>query len=147
MKKLAIALIACLAFVQTTYAATSALAESLLEQQAITTAIGTNPEFQNIIPAHQFIIDIRRVTKRINILGDVFYKIVTRSVRSDHDVKEAVDDKADCGNCNSFDDSCSSSHHHRRRHTVTYIAKLNVAPNPGIGPNIVTVLSIKKVHK
>jgi hypothetical protein len=35
------------------------------------------------------------------------------------------------------------SHHNRSKY---YIAKLDVAPNPGIGPNIVTVLCIKPLR-
>lgn len=120
MKNFVLSLIACFLMVQSGYAATSALTESLLEYEAITNAIG-DPSF-TVIPATEFIIDIKRITKKINVLGEVKYKIVTRT-------PEEV--------------PASSRHHHSR--TVKYIAVLNVAANPGIGPNIITVVSIKPV--
>jgi hypothetical protein len=116
MKKFVVFLIACVVMVQAAYGATSALTESLLEYEAITSAIGTDPNFQNIIPPNEFIIDIKRLTKHLDVLGDVEYKILTRSL---------------------------SEHHH---HSIKYIATLNVSPNPGIGPNIITVVSIVHHH-
>lgn len=121
MKKLVISLIACLAIVQG-YAATTALTESLLEYQAITTAIGTDPTFQGIIPPIEFIVDIKRLTKQINSFGEVRYGILTRTVG----------------------DGTSCECH---KHPITkYIATLNVAPNPGIGPFVITVISIVRLH-
>lgn len=119
MKKFLIFLIACVALTQSIHSATSALTESLLEYEAITLAIGSDPNFQNVIPVNQFIVDIKRITKEIAVLGQVKYRIVTRTVTDD------------------------SSRKNRR--TSRYIAKLNVSPNPGIGPNIVTVVSIVPV--
>ena len=122
MKKFIVSLIACITMVQSTYAATSALTESLLEYEAITSAIGTDPTFQNIIPVTEFIIDIKRITKKINVLGKVKYEIVTRA------------------------SSDGSSKHDKHLRSIKYIATLNVAQNPGIGPNIVTVVSVEQVH-
>lgn len=140
MKKFAITLIACLAFVQSAYAATSALAESLLEQQAITSALGTNPNFQDIIPAVEFIVDIKRITPIVKILGHVKYKIVTREVGVEAELVAPAEQK-------TLDSSSSGSHHHRHHHKgTTYIATLDVTPN-GIGPTVITVLSIKKIHR
>ncbi len=129
MKKLAFSLIACLAFTQSTYAATSALTESLLEYEAITSTIGTNPNFQDIISPNEFIIDIKRITRRIDITGLVKYAIVTRVIDG------------------AGDQSSSERRKHRHHHNNTYVATLDVSPNPGIGPNIVTVLSITQRHR
>lgn len=132
MKKLAFSLIASLAFVQSTYAATSALNESLLEYEAITSTIGTNPDFQDIIGQNEFIIDIKRITRRVDVTGIVKYAIVTRVIT---------------GNTLEEHESSSERHKHRHHHDNTYIATLEVLPNPGIGPNIVTVLSITQRHR
>ncbi len=138
MKKFAISLLACLAMTPFTYAATSALTESILEYEAILTALGTNPSFENVIPSTQFIVDIERVTRELDVLGNVDYDIVTRDVgTSNHP------DDCDCG--------CHDRHHkkhknHRDLHAGVkgfhYAVVLNVAANPGIGPNIITVVSI-----
>lgn len=127
MKKFVILLITCIAMVQTSFAATSALTESLLEYNAITNAIGSDPNFQNVIPVDEFIVDIKRLTKRIDILGTVKYGIITRTVTAD----------------NNQDDSRSK--HRKRNRPHRYIATLNVAQNPGVGPNIITVVSIVPV--
>ena len=139
MKKLFITL-ACLACVQSTYAATSALTESLLEYEAITNALGTNPSFADVIPPTEFIIDIQRITRKVNIVGTVKYKILTR-VLGENEVAN--------GDQDLFDSSSDQHHrkHHRHNRTHTYIATLDVEPNPGIGPNIVTVISITQVAK
>lgn len=120
MKKFVVALLTCFALVQSTYAATSALTESLLEFEAITSAIGTDPAFENVIPATEFIVEIERLTKKINVLGTVKYEILTRSETTSHKKKCRIN---------------------------KYIATLTVTQNPGIGPNIVTVDSIVKVRK
>lgn len=130
MKKLVLSLVACFAMVQSTYAATSALTESLLEYDAIISAIGSNPSFENIIPPNEFIIDIKRLTKQIDILGEVKYEILTRSLS---DGTEWVFHESSSGH---------SHKHHKHPRPIKYIATLNVAPNPGIGPFIVTVESI-----
>lgn len=111
MKKLALSIIACLAFASSAYAATSPLVESLLEIQAITNAIGA-PD-QDVIDADEFVTRISRDSDKVESLGRVEYLIRTY---------EAGEDK-----------------------TRNYKAILCVQPNPGIGPNIITVLKIKKV--
>ena len=141
MKKFALSLIACLAFGQATYAATSALTESLLEYQAITSAIGTNPTFENVIGPNEFIIDIKRVTHQVDVLGQVKYEIVTRVIRGIETAREAAIEQE------ILEKHSSGSHHRNKRHRMnTYIATLNVTANPGIGPNIITVVNIKKVN-
>lgn len=118
MKNLVIFLIVCLVFVQSTYAvtATSVLSESLIEYEAILSAIGTDPEFEGVIGSTEFVVDIVRKTDRLNVLGTVKYFIKT----------------------------CTINNKDRCKKLRTYIAVLNVAPHPGIGPHIVTVLSIEK---
>lgn len=123
MKKIVIFFIAFVTMIQSTYAATSALTESLLEYEAITSAIGTDPSFQNVISPTEFIIDIKRLTKEIDILGEVRYGILTRTLSDESD--------QDRNRCK-----------HRHSRPIRYIATLLVSPNSGIGPNIVTVLSI-----
>lgn len=132
MKKFVMTLMACLATVQSIHAATSALTESLLEYEAITSAIGTDPNFQNVITPIEFIVDIKRLTRAIDVTGSVKYEILTQIPNSDGSSSNSVH---------------SHSHHHNHpRRTTTYIAILDVAPNPGIGPNIITVVSISKSH-
>lgn len=126
MKKFIASFIACLALVQSSYAATSALTESLLEYEVITTTIGTDPIFQNIIPPTEFIIDIKRLTRQVNNLGEVKYGILTRVLSSDSTT-----------GCD-----CHKRHHFSNR----YIATLNVAPN-GIGPNKITLVSLVPLHE
>lgn len=126
MKKFFVLLIASVAMLQSAHAATSALTESLLEYEAITDAIGTNPDFENVIPQTEFIIDIKRITKQINILGTVKYRIVTQKPTS------------------TGQEACHKRRKHHRN-TVEYLAILLVSPNPGVGPNIVTVESIEKI--
>lgn len=142
MKKLAITLIACLACFQSAQAATSALTESLLEYEAITNFIG-EPGFTTIGP-NEFIVDIKRITRHIDILGIVQYEILTRLVTNETDdiATAAVDVEA--RHSHSHSDRRGRHHHHRT--TNTYVATLTIVANPGIGPNIVTVDSITKVR-
>lgn len=139
MKKLAVTLFACMALMQSTFAATSALTESLLEFEAITNAIGTNPLFQNVIPATEFITDIDRITPQVDITGNVKYEITTRVLNSASESSLSIEEE-------NFEHYSTSQHRGRHRQNNTYIATLFVSPNPAIGPNIVTVLSIKKTH-
>lgn len=125
MKKFILTLVACLAFTQI-HAATSPLAESLLEYQAITNALGA-PD-QTYIPQTEFIVDVNRITHDVYVLGTVKYKILTRNPSN---LEEPT---VSCGPC---------QHHHRLH---KYIAELLVEPNPGIGPNIITVISIEHTH-
>lgn len=124
MKKFAFSLIACLVLVQSAFAATSALTESLLEYEAIITAIGTDTDFDPL----EFVVDIKRITERIDVLGTVKYRIVTRTVgEENHDRR--------CGHCATLG--------HRIQN---YIATLHITANPAIGPNIIEVVSIDPVH-
>jgi hypothetical protein len=141
MKKLALSLIASLAFIQSTHAATSALTESLLEYEAITSAIGTNPSFENVISATEFIVDIKRITQQVDITGTVKYEILTRILSSPCGINATVEHEA----LETRSSGSHHGHHHCHHNTNTYIATLDVTPNPGIGPNIVTVVSIVKV--
>ncbi len=134
MKKFVITLIACFAAVQSMHAATSPLTESLLEYEAITNAIGGDPSFQDIIPVTEFIVDIRRITRQINTLGEVRYEILTRTINDESG-----------SHCHDSIESHAMKSKHAR--SIKYIATLNIAPNPGIGPNIVTVESIVRAHK
>jgi hypothetical protein len=124
MKKFALTLLASFALAQSAHAATSALVESLLEYDSITSFIGA-PTF-TVIPQTEFIVDIKRITRQIDVLGEVVYRIVTKGP-SDGDL-----------------DSDNHCHRHHANSHV-YIATLLVSPNPGVGPNIVTVLSIVPV--
>lgn len=140
MKKFALSLVACLALVQSAYAATSPLAESLLEYEAITSAIGTDPNFDSIINPSEFIVDIQRITKQVNVLGNVEYKILTR-------LPPPPTALSHCESSSSSSSSHKHKHHHHHHHhhnleTRTYIVTLSVEPNPEIGPNIITVISI-----
>ncbi len=118
MKKFILTFLACVAFAQI-QAATSPLVESLLEYNAIINAIG-NPN-QTFMPQTEFIIKIDRLTKDVDVLGKVKYKIITQA---------------------TFEDECSHIHHKKN----TYVAELLVENNPGIGPNIITVIKIKQLH-
>lgn len=115
MKNLAIIFVAFLACSQTN-AATSALTNSLLEYEAITNFIGA-PNFNTIGP-NEFIVDIKRLTRRVDILGTVEYEICTQEVRA-----------------NAKDNNNDGAFHN-------YLATLLVEPNPAIGPRQVTVISI-----
>lgn len=137
MKKFTICLIACLAFVQSTYAATSALVNSLIEYTAIIDAIGS-PSFE-VIPSTEFIVTIKRTTKQVDVFGKVKYKIVTRNVPA-ADVSVCAEQETS-GDLASASNKCKGKSHK----THTYTATLRVSPNPAIGPNIVAVEKIKKV--
>jgi hypothetical protein len=132
MKKLTVVFIVYLAYIQSVHAATTALTESLLEYEAITNFIGA-PGF-NIIGPDEFIIDIDRITRQVDILGVVKYGICTQLVT-------ALDDNAEPENNNYRE--CDERDHNNKRQDA-YIATLLVTPNPGIGPNIITVLSIAR---
>ncbi len=123
MKKSILTIAACLAFAQI-QAATPSLIESVFEYEAITNAIG-DPN-QTVIPQTEFVTDIRRLTHEVDSLGTVRYKIVTRVQNNNAPVATGM---VDCG-----------CHHNR---TNNYIAELLVEPNPGVGPNIVTVIGIQ----
>jgi hypothetical protein len=120
MKKIIASIIACTVMLQAspTFAATSGLSESILEFEAITSALGTNPAFQGVIPQNEFITKIKRLTKKVDTLGTVKYGIVTKVISNG-----------------------MGGHSHEKHHGV-YLATLNIAPNPAIGPDVITVVSI-----
>ncbi len=138
MKKLALTLMACLAIGSYAHAATSALTESLLEFEAITSAIGTDPDFENVIGPAEFIFDIHRITRQIDVLGKVKYEILTVEPRSTHLANKT------CVICEQNNKTGCGRNNKNRIHK--YIAILNVEPNPGIGPNIITVVNIKPIN-
>lgn len=113
MKKFISCLVACIAITQSSYAALSPLANSVLEYEAIVDAVGA-PQFEDIIGPNEYIVDIARKTKCLDILGKVHYRIVTRDVT----------------NC-----------HLKKCYCVTLIVAPN--PEFEIGPRIVVVVSIK----
>ncbi len=125
MKKLAFSLIASLAIFQSGFAAVTALSESLNEYDAVVSAIGTSSEFSST----EFVVDIKRVTEEVNILGTVRYRIVTRDIA---DLNAA---------------ECGCEHHHRRDRTHQYLAVLDVAANTIPGSNIITVISIEPISR
>lgn len=125
MKKIVLTLIAFLAYAYSTHAATSALTESLLEFEAITDYIGA-PSF-TVIGPNEFIVGINRITRRIDTLGVVKYELCTRELRATTDDGSDDSDNGGRENC--------------------YEATLFVAPNPGVGPNIVTVTSIEECRR
>ncbi len=142
MKKLAITLIACFACFQSAQAATSALAESVLEYQAITNFIG-EPSFSTISPS-EFIVDIKRITPEADVLGTVKYEILTRLVTSEtNDLAAEVNDVEARHHSHS---GRNRNHHKNHCTTNAYVATLTVTTNPIIGPNIITVDSINKVR-
>lgn len=124
MKKVAFSLIASLALIQSAHAAVSPLAESLREYDAIVSALGSDPYFSLVIPPIEFITDIKRLTKKTNVLGEVKYKIIA---------KGPSDPGQGCDN-----------HTHDGQ---VYIATLLITPNPGIGPNIIIVLNVEPAHR
>jgi hypothetical protein len=115
MKKLTLILFTCVALSQAAHAAVAPLYGSVLEYEAITYGIGTNPHFQDVIHPSEVIITIKRMTKQVNTIGEVDYEIVTE--------RPLANGEADL-------------------QTKTYIAKVNVARNPGIGRNLITLVSI-----
>lgn len=123
MNKSLFAFIAYFTIAQYAHAAVAPFYESVLEYEAITSALGTNPNFQSIINPSEVIIDIKRMTQQINSIGEVNYEIVTGTSLANEDktITESKDNNL------------------RKK---SYIAKINVARNPGIGRKIITLLSI-----
>lgn len=129
MKKLFVSLIACLAFSQSIFAACSPLCETIRQIEAILDSISL--QFPNVIPSSESIVDVRRKTKEINTLGEIQYFIVTR-------LPEDNTDDESSNNCREK--------HHKKQHCRTYLATILVTPNPGIGPQVVTVENIERVR-
>lgn len=115
MKKTAFCLIAMFAVLQSSlaFSATSALTESILEYNAILSSI--NGQFPEVIPSTEFIVDIARKTKKIAVFGEVKYVIQT----------------------------CTISNKNKCKKSQFYLATINVARNIGVGPNMITVISIE----
>jgi hypothetical protein len=143
MKRFLISLIGSFSLVQFAYtvvpAATSALTQSLLEYEAITDTLGTDPSFKEAIPATEFIIDIQRMTRDVDILGKVDYRIFTYvpNMNTESNGNQKMP--------KSGSDEVEKSKHALQMHV--YVATIEVSPNPGIGPNIVKVLSIKRAGR
>lgn len=78
MKKFIASIIMSAALVQSVYAAVPPRTESIFEYEAILSAISSDPEFNEVIPVIEFIVDIQRKTKEVNNLGKVKYRIITR---------------------------------------------------------------------
>ena len=118
MKKFVFFLFACLACLQSHEAvgAVSNFAESIRNIEAILEATA-DPEFSDLFKANEYIIDITRKTK-IDLTGKAKYLLTTCLLN-------------EAENC---------------RKIKKYIATIRVEPKPGIGPNIITVLNIKKVN-
>lgn len=134
MKKFILSFIACLAFAQSMYGACSPLCNSEREYGAILEAISI--QFPDVIPTSESIVDIRRKTKEVEVLGIVKYLIVTR-IPSDTPAIEL-----------SCHHSSGKSHKpHQKCHT--YLATLLISPNTGVGPVMVTVENIEQIsgHK
>lgn len=121
MKKLVFTLIACFATIGPLHAALAPLNESISEYQAILDALKV-PD-QSWIPTGEYIIDIKRLTKHVNITGTVLYKIVTRVPSADDSGK------------------------HKDKHTATYVAELVITPPQGIGPLNIQFIKIMKVER
>lgn len=127
MKKIFFSLIASLVLSQTAFAATSPLIESVLEYEAIVDYIGADVD--SVFSASEFIVDIKRLTNRIDCLGEVKYRIVTRDTQTSDD-----------------SDSCRRSERSDNDRLRFYIAILEITANQCIGPNTIEVISIEPVH-
>lgn len=152
MKKLTFAFIACLALFQSaTDAAIPALNASLLEYEAITFAIGNNPDFQTIIDPNEFIVDIRKMRTKVDA-ETITYRITTRT-RDDelvHIASAELRAENDAENHSNKYDRCKHHHHkhHHKYHPINlYIAELKVSVNPDSESNVVEVLEFKKVAR
>lgn len=126
---------ACLACAQLP-AITSSLNQSLVEQEAITSAIGTNPSFQNIIPQNEFIVDIKRLSRRVDTTQPALVRYLIETV-----VPRIIEPFLTNVDMEAFE-TRRPHIHKRHQKTVSYEALLSVTPNPSIGPPIVVVESI-----
>jgi hypothetical protein len=128
MKTILYSILGCMAMAQVSYAALPALQESIAEYNAITTALSSNPNFNTVISSSEAIIDIKRLTRQVNVTGTIRYKIVTRSVSGDSSTSVET-----CNRC------------HRNHNSNVYIAVLVITPNDSLGPFVITVQSITQV--
>lgn len=153
VKKLAFTLMACFAFMQSVQAIESPLNSSI----HVSTHILTSEKVQEVLSQNEYIIDLRRLTWKLEEFGTVYYEIVTKEPskhhdRFDRDADFDMDIDAELNARHSYSssssDSCSDSWSHKRPKPfkfITYKVRLLVEPNPEIGPPIVIVESIKKV--
>ncbi len=118
MKKFFICLLAGAAcvFSQSSFAAVTAFAESVREMNAILDATA-DPEFSDLFAADDFIVDLERLTPKLDSLGNVKYLLST----------------------------CKISNKNTCKKVKNYAVKLLIEQNPGIGPNLITVVDIKKL--
>ena len=113
MKKLLLTIAASLSIVGSAQAALS----NLYQSAAYFTAIISSSQFGTVIPPNQFVTEIKRKTSNIDA-AEAVYEIKTRDA-----------------------ETIQGSHSHHP-HTHKYYAHITVTPNPGIGPDILTVTSI-----
>jgi hypothetical protein len=140
MKKLTYCLLTCLACFQSSYAletlenqlitdqletqllidqevgATSALVESVLEMQAILTAVATS-QFPSGPGQNEFVVNLFRQTRKVDITGRINYILET----------------------------CSIGRRNNCRRVNKYLAVIRVRPNEAIGPDRIKVLSIEPI--
>jgi hypothetical protein len=144
MKKLMMAMVtlASLAFNQPAQAAVSNINESFHEYQTI---ISADFAIETVIPQNEFIVDIRRLTRDIEITvpTDVYYRITTKIPEGIEGIITTIETEINGESAHSHSHSHSHSHRRHRDPYNRYIVHLLVTPNPGIGPNIVTFISIQ----
>lgn len=145
MKKFLFSLIACFAWMQSGHAITSTLNQSINIYEAILSAVSTG----DVISQNEFIIDVERKTRGIDLGNSILYQITT--VLPDLESSSAVAKFDPPGSDEDFNADEYTAHHHRHRHrhhnrkTIKYAAVISVTPNPAIGPPVVTVISITPV--
>lgn len=140
MKLLLSALLACLAVTQSVQAITSNLNSSLIELQAIL----NSPLIQTAIGQDEFIFEIERRTHNL-IDTTVYYEIKT-DIPGDSSGSSC---EANVAGIEQESDevlplAMKHRHHHHNKH---YKVRLEVTPNPAIGPPLVEVISIKRISE
>jgi hypothetical protein len=130
MKKIIVALVASFAFIQSVQAIPSNLGQSVTEYSTI---IGSDLIFE-VIPAGEFIIDIKRITKELVDSGEVIYEIKT--------LVPSASEGSTVGSLNDIE----MKHCHRRHNNVVnenrYRVVLLLTPTSVIGPPTPSVVSI-----
>lgn len=132
MKLFLSALLACFAFAQSVQAITSNLNSSLNEYQAII----NSPLIQTAIGQDEFIFEIARRTHDLTETT-VFYEIKT-------EIPGANSSNGCEVNMAAMELNSKHHHHNLSKH---YKVRLEVTPNPEIGPPIVEVISIKRISE
>ncbi|MBA3720954.1 MAG: hypothetical protein H0W88_00965 [Parachlamydiaceae bacterium] len=137
MKKFIATLILSFACFQSVDARPSLLNETILEYQAIL----DSPKIQNKIGQNEAIFDIKRTTKNLEA-NTIFYVIVTREVL----LEDNSDFSAENDLLMDFDARCKKKKHHDSDTKIrSYEVKVVLTPNPQIGPDVITVVSIKQI--